>query len=158
MVWCAVAGTPNSGAHRRPRELRPHLTLVLCQAAQSRPARPTPTIPPSPPLSPRGSYGANVARLAGLPDSVVRRAATKAAESEAARQAGSGEQGSMEVDGGAAIGTADPESARQLATPAAAEMLQRVRVACRAAAGGQAGAAADVLALQRQVRELLQLG
>lgn len=133
------------------------------------------------------SYGANVARLAGLPDEVVRRAADKAAESEVARQqaAASGQQGvqqgaqqpasggsgggnnsgqeeGMEVDGGSGAAS-KPEAAagaEQPATPGLADLLQRVRAACTAAAGAAAGGAVDadaLLVLQQEVKELLQL-
>lgn len=94
------------------------------------------------------SYGASCARLAGLPDAVVRRAAEKAAESEVARTGGqSGDEGQgMEVDGGSGGGGAQ-----------AVQLLTRVRAACRAAAGGDAGAAADVVRLQAEVKALLAL-
>lgn len=80
------------------------------------------------------SYGTNVARLAGLPDAVVRRAAQKAQEGEEARQAAAG--------GGAA---------------GAAALLRRVRAACSVAAAGDAAAAAAVLQLQAEVRRCLKL-
>lgn len=110
------------------------------------------------------SYGTNVARLAGLPDSVVRRAAAKAAESEAGRtggglgaaagapscggegaDGGQGEEEGMEVDGGEQAGGAE------------AALLARVRAACRAAAAGDAAATDAVLQLQREVRQLLRV-
>lgn len=110
------------------------------------------------------SYGTNVARLAGLPDSVVRRAAAKAAESEAARtcggqgaaagapscggegaDGGQGEEAGMEVDGGEQAGGAE------------AALLARVRAACLAAAAGDAAATDAVLQLQREVRQLLRV-
>lgn len=117
------------------------------------------------------SYGTNVARLAGLPDCVVRRAAAKAAESEAERQASgagtppaaAGQQGSKERGGdgmqvdGAAAGPA-PDQQQGPGTPGMADLLRRVRAVCTAAAGGSGVAAVDeLLELQREVRELLRL-
>jgi DNA mismatch repair ATPase MutS len=90
------------------------------------------------------SYGANVARLAGLPDSVVARAAAKAHESEEARHAAATAGGDC---GDGTVGGAG--GARQL--------LQRAAAACRAAVGGEEGAAAAVLRLQAEVRRFLRL-
>lgn len=99
------------------------------------------------------SYGANVARLAGLPDVVVRRAAAKAQESEEARQA-CGAGGAPSAEG------MDVDGAVVEEEEAAAELLRRVQAACKAAAaggGGDAAAAAAVLQLQHEVRQLLRI-
>lgn len=103
------------------------------------------------------SYGANVARLAGLPDIVVRRAAEKAAESEQARKAGSNSGGSGSDSGGAAAAEAMEEGDSGEGDTAAAHLLQRVQAACKAAAAGDVAAAAAVLQLQREVQQLLKL-
>lgn len=103
------------------------------------------------------SYGASCARLAGLPDSVVRRAAEKAAESEAARTGGgaSGSSAQGAAAGGSEGDGMEVEEAGAAVAPA--QLLQRVQAACRAAAGGDAAAAAAVLQLQREVQQLLAL-
>ena len=84
------------------------------------------------------SYGAHVARLAGLPDEVVRRAAHKANESEAARKL---------------AGMAGAEEQRKEEE----ELLARVQAACKGAAAGDAGCAAEAVRLQGEVRRLLRL-
>eukprot|EP00887_Chlorella_sp_A99_P007330 scaffold2.g7330.t1 len=85
------------------------------------------------------SYGVNVARLAGLPDAVVRRAAEVSEQVEAARKGGGGGAGPcggesearpMDVDGGAAAGPGAGSVAR-----GAAQLLRRVA----AAVGGDGG-------------------
>lgn len=161
---------PCSMLHRASRHL-----LLLHPRCPLSPTHPLPAAPypPAPQVTflyrlsdgacPK-SYGTNVARLAGLPDSVVRRAAAKAAESEAARtgggqgaaagapsgggegaDGGQGEEAGMEVDGGERGGGGE------------AAMLARVCAACRAAAAGDAAAADAVVQLQREVRQLLRV-
>lgn len=117
------------------------------------------------------SYGTNVARLAGLPDCVVRRAAAKATESEAARQASGGaaaaaaaaaQQGSEDCanDDGMVVDGALAEQQQGPGTPSLAELLRRVQAACKAAATAGSGGAAsvdDLLELQREVRALMRL-
>ncbi|KAL4857543.1 DNA mismatch repair protein 6 [Chlorella vulgaris] len=95
------------------------------------------------------SYGTNVARLAGLPDAVVRRAAAKAQESEEERQAAAA---------AGAQGCSRQEEPRQAEKEQEKDLAQRVQAACTAAAaGGDAAAAAAVLELQREVQRFLRL-
>lgn len=96
------------------------------------------------------SYGTNVARLAGLPDAVVRRAAAKAQESEEERQAAAA---------AGAQGCSRQEEPRQAEKEQEKELARRVQAACTAAAagGGDAAAAAAVLELQREVQRFLRL-
>lgn len=110
------------------------------------------------------SYGVNVARLAGLPESVVRRAGEVSEQVEAARKAGAGgssvegagdaggEGGveAMEVDGAGGGGSGVPAGGAATAT----ELLQRL-VATEGTAAAGSGGLADVREVWAAARQQL---
>mmetsp|Transcript_20117 Transcript_20117/g.43814 ORF Transcript_20117/g.43814 Transcript_20117/m.43814 type:complete len:279 (+) Transcript_20117:142-978(+) len=91
------------------------------------------------------SYGTNVARLAGLPASVVQRAAHMSCVNEqAAKQAGGAGAGAMQVDAAQA-----PEQQQQVG--ALQEALRAVAAAVKGAEGAGGDAATALKASQQQV-------